>query len=92
MRVARREVVRVKVVGNDLGAHAQETLHTLDRALVALVGREVVEIPDVGAEVGAVACSEAERVLQLRTARQSRAARAAARAGSDPARSRASGG
>ena len=71
-RVARREVVRVQVVGDHLGPDAEEALQPLDLLLERAAGLEVVEVADVRPEPGLVARGEAERVLEVGAAGEHR--------------------
>ena len=71
--VARRQVVGMQIVGDDLGRERQEPRETLDGARVVFEHRDAVEIADVGAEHGFASADETERVLQLRAAGEDRA-------------------
>ena len=70
VRVAGREVIRVQVVRDDRGPHAEKALHAPDGVFVGFERLEILEIADVRAQVCRAAGAEAERVLQQRPARE----------------------
>ena len=72
LRVARGSVERVKIVGDDLGVYAEEPLGALDGLLERANGVEALEVADVRAEVGGVADTDTEGVLEMSAAGQDR--------------------
>ena len=70
--VAGRLVAGVQIMGDDFGLDADETLQARHRALVGSQGFQVVEIADVGAEIGIAALRQTEGILKVRPAGQKR--------------------
>ena len=61
------EIVRVKIVRDDLGLNFQDALHVLDGFFVEIVAFEIFKIADVLAEERFGATNNADRVFQFAT-------------------------
>jgi len=70
--VARRQVVGVGVVGDDLRRDAEQAFHVGDAVLVGAQRVVVGQVADVLADEGVRVAGQAKGVLQLRTSRQQR--------------------
>ena len=60
----------MQVVGDDLGIHFEKALHPRDRILKRLEGVEIFKVADMRPEIRLGADTDAERILELRSARQ----------------------
>ena len=89
-RVLGRQVLRMQVVGHDLGRDREQPLEVLDPLGERRKRLVVLEVADVVAHPGAAATRQAERVLQLGAAGRARGARCRRAASAQRARTRAS--
>ena len=83
------EVLRVQVVGDQLGTHLEEAHEVLDPLEVGAEGLVVLQVADVVGDEGPAPLGQAERALQLSTAAEHRPAEGMVdrhRLGDEPAR------